>query len=345
MLPRAEQRQCHPDARRFHSVPPSAAPRPVATSSRTLPPRRWHGLWTPLSLICPYALYYLVCLPSSAEQTPCSLQAARKEEVPWTTGGPAGLHPRPSWPGRGPHLQTQFPYCSKQGNRIDRFICLLNLMITMGKMMIVLVLFHCLILIFNLFYLNFILQTVSVHTYWKWKGKKKITKTKANPALVPHHRNLEKRSVEDPVSKAQEGWGLQIRQPEVQRKLWKDRGWEGLEGTLDEGGLLRIAWWGRKLRMAVALQKSPSRIRIYQQPRESSFPWLFQPRLLKSVLCPIVGLKWVPRCVWRSGYPPSPQPTPAPHRKSDTGGSLEKKMHEWFRDFTFVSLGRCLLVC
>lgn len=223
MLPRAEQRQCHPDARRFHSVPPSAAPRPVATSSRTLPPRRWHGLWTPLSLICPYALYHLVCLPSSAEQTPCSLQAARKEEVPWTTGGPAGLHPRPSWPGRG-HLQTQFPYCSKQGNRIDRFICLLNLMITMGKMMIVLVLFHCLILIFNLFYLNFILQTVSVHTYWKWKGKKKITKTKANPALVPHHRNLEKQSVEDPVSKAQEGWGLQIRQPEVQRKLQERQG-------------------------------------------------------------------------------------------------------------------------
>ena len=121
----------------------------------------------------------------------------------------------------------------------------------------------------------------------------------------------------------------------------KDRGWEGLEGTLDEGGLLRIAWWGRKLRMAIPIQKSPSRIKIYQQPRESSFPWLFQLHLLKSVLCPIVGLKWVPRCVWRSGYPPSPQPTPAPHRKSDTGGSLEKK-NAWMILWFHICVSRAL---
>ena len=132
------------------------------------------------------------------------------------------------------------------------------------------------------------------------------------------------------------------------RRSFKEaRGWEGLEGTLDEGGLLRIAWWGRKLRMAIAIQKSPSSIKIYQQPRESSFPWLFQPHLLKSVLCPIVGLKWVPRCVWRSGYPPSLQPTPAPTTpgKVTPEAVWKKKMQEWFRDFTFVSLGCCLLVC
>ena len=65
---------------------------------------------------------------------------------------------------------------------------------------------------FSLFNLNF--QFILFKFYFtnsicphilEMKGEKKITKTKANPALVPHHRNLEKRSVEDPVSKAQEG--------------------------------------------------------------------------------------------------------------------------------------------
>ena len=62
------------------------------------------------------------------------------------------------------------------------------------------------------------------------KGGKKITKTKANPALVSHHRNLEKPSIEDLVSKAQERWGLWIRQPEVQRKL------QGRQGLRKAGG-------------------------------------------------------------------------------------------------------------
>lgn len=195
----------------------------------------------------------------------------------------------------------------------------------------------CFFTVFNLNF-QFILfrlyfTTISVHAYWEIK-QKKITKTKANPALVPHHRNLEKQSVEDRVSKAQEGWGLWSDMPEVQKKLQGSQGWEGLEAPWTKEAFSDApGGGGLKLRMAIAIQKSPSSIKTYQQPRESSFPGSSNQLSLKSAaLCPIVGLKWVPRCVWRSGYPPSPAHTrpPPPEKWHRRQFGKNAGMISWF---------------
>lgn len=98
---------------------------------------------------------------------------------------------------------------------------------------------------------------------------------------------------------------------------------------LDEDGFLRIACWGRELGMAIPVEKSPSRIKIHQQPRGSLFPWLFQPCLSKSSLLPCCRSEVSAQMCREIGLPSQP---PA-HTLSPGKVILDavwRKMHERF---------------
>lgn len=167
------------------------------------------------------------------------------------------------------------------------------------------------------------------------KGKKKITKTKANPALVPHHRNLEKQSVEDPVSKAQEGWGLWIRQPEVQKKL---QGSQGLRRAGGHPGRRRPSQdrlVGKEAEDGNCYSEKSIQYKNLPAAKGIFLSLALPTTSFEKRSLPYCGPEVSAQMCVEIRLPSQPPAHTRPHhpRKSDTGGSLEKKiagMISWF---------------